>query len=338
MFIINNKTNKGVINMNDLKKVGLSALAGSLVAMSANAAEVSISGGASLGMYQESDNDKTLFYNNDSITFTVTGETDGGLVLTNTVELDASSAHAGGTDNAITTIEIPGAGTITYGRHGASSVVGGWDSVAPTAYEEVWDVTETKASAAASVIGGASGNGLWRYDSPSFSGVQFSASYDSTANTSTTNSTPVSGYADMGISVSPDMVEGLSLGYASGEFEEAAGRDIDVSTLWIKYAYGPVTVSYQDSENDGPSAAHSDESEEWGISYAVSDDLSVSYGQHEYNGGTDSATDMQESEGFSISYTMAGTTIAASFNDITNVAGSAAEDNEGYEINVSFAF
>ena len=54
--------------------------------------------------------------------------------------------------------------------------------------------------------------------------------------------------------------------------------------------------------------------------------------------GTDSATDLQESEGFSISYTMGGTTIAASFNDITNVAGSAAEDNEGYEVNVSFAF
>ena len=324
--------------MNDLKKVGLSALAGSLVAMSANAAEVSISGGASVGMYQESENDKTLFYNNDSITFTVTGETDAGLVITNTVELDASSAHAGGTDNAITTIEMPGAGTITYGRHGASSVLGGWDSIAPTAYEEVWDVTETSASAAASVIGGAGGNGLWRYDSPSMSGVQFSASYDSTANTSTTNSTPVGTYSDMGISISPEMVEGLSLGYAAGEYEESAGVDLEQSTVWVKYAYGPVTVSYQDSTSDGNTAANSDESEEWGISYAVSDDLSVSYGQHEMNVGTNSATDLQESEGFSISYTMGGTTIAASFNDIENIAASTAQDQEGYEVNVSFAF
>ena len=68
--------------MNKFKKVGLSALAGSLVAMSAQAAEISLSGGASVGMYQESENDKTLFYNNDSITFTVTGETDAGLVIT----------------------------------------------------------------------------------------------------------------------------------------------------------------------------------------------------------------------------------------------------------------
>ena len=56
--------------MNKFKKVGLSALAGSLVAMSAHAAEVSMSGGASVGMYQESEADKTLFYNNDSITKT----------------------------------------------------------------------------------------------------------------------------------------------------------------------------------------------------------------------------------------------------------------------------
>ena len=111
--------------MNKFKKVGLSALAGSLVAMSAHAAEVSMSGGASVGMYQESEADKTKFYNNDSITFTVTGETDGGIVITNTVELDASSAHTGGTDNAITTFAMDGLGTVTYGRHGASSVIGG---------------------------------------------------------------------------------------------------------------------------------------------------------------------------------------------------------------------
>ena len=36
--------------MNNMKKIGLSALAGSLVAMSAHAAEVSMSGGASLGI------------------------------------------------------------------------------------------------------------------------------------------------------------------------------------------------------------------------------------------------------------------------------------------------
>ena len=319
--------------MNKFKKVGLSALAGSLVAMSAHAAEVSMSGGASVGMYQESEADKTKFYNNDSITFTVTGETDGGITITNTIELDASSAHTGGTDNAITTFAMDGLGTITYGRHGASSVVGGWDSIAPTAYEEVWDAVETAASVANNVIGGKSGNGLWRYDSPTVSGVTFSASYDSTAETGS-----VSGYSDFGVQIAPEMVDGLSIGFASGEYEESAGVDIDVETVWVKYAYGPVTVSYQESEEDAATAANSNDSEEWGISYAVSDDLSISYGEHTHNDGLDSTANNQESTGMSISYTMSGVTIAASFNETANADNSSAEDNEGYEVNLSFAF
>jgi len=320
--------------MNKFKKVGLSALAGSLVAMSAHAAEVSMSGGASVGMYQESEADKTKFYNNDSITFTVTGETDGGIVITNTVELDASSAHTGGTDNAITTFAMDGLGTVTYGRHGASSVIGGWDSIAPTAYEEVWDAVETAASVANNVIGGKSGNGLWRYDSPTVSGVTFSASYDSTAETGS-----VSSYSDFGVQIAPEMVDGLSIGYAVGEYEETAAiGDQDVSTVWVKYAYGPVTVSYQESEEDATTAANSNDSEEWGISYAVSDDLSISYGEHTHNDGLDSSANDQESTGMSISYTMSGVTIAASFNETANADNSSAEDNEGYEINMSFAF
>jgi outer membrane protein OmpU len=320
--------------MNNFKKIGLSALAGSLVAMSAQAADISLSGGASIGMYQESENDKTLFYNNDSVTITVSGETDGGLSITNTMELDGSSAAAGGFDNSITKIGMDGIGTLTYGRHGASSVIGGWDSIAPTAYEEVWDVTETSASAANNVIGGKSGNGLFRFDSESMSGVTVSASYDSTAETGS-----VSSYSDMGVQIAPEMVDGLSIGYAVGEYEESAAiGDIDVSTMWIKYAYGSFTVSYQESEEDATTTANSNDSEEWGVSYAVTDDFSISYGQHEYNDGTDSSTDNQESSGFSASYTMAGTSISASFNETDNADSTTTEDNEGFEINVSFAF
>ena len=320
--------------MNKFKKIGLTALAGSLVSVSAQAAEVSLSGGVSVGMYQEAENNKTLFYNNDSVTLSMSGETDGGISITQTLELDGSSANAGGFDTSITTFAMDGLGTITYGRHGASSVIGGWDSIAPTAYEEVWDAVETAASVANNVIGGKSGNGLWRYDTPTISGVTFSASYDSTIETGS-----VSSYADMGVKIAPEAVEGLEIGYATGEFEETAAiGDVDVSTVYVKYAYGPVTVSYQESEEDATTSANSNDSEEWGISYAVSDDLSISYGEHTHNDGLDSSANNQESSGMSISYTMSGMTIAASFNETANADNSSAEDNEGYEINLSFAF
>ena len=55
--------------MNKYKKIGLSALAGSLVAVSAHAADVSLSGGASVAITSAFDSDKTGYYMNDSTFF-----------------------------------------------------------------------------------------------------------------------------------------------------------------------------------------------------------------------------------------------------------------------------
>ena len=61
------------------------------------------------------------------------------------------------------------------------------------------------------------------------------------------------------------------------------------------------------------------------ISYAVNDDFSVSYGQHEYDDGDTTLSD-QESSGFSASYTMGGTTVKAAFNETDNIRGVASND------------
>jgi len=62
----------------------------------------------------------------------------------------------------------------------------------------------------------------------------------------------------------------------------------------------------------------------------------VSYGEHTLDLG--SSTSDQESEGFSASYTMGGTSIKAAFNETANVAGVATTDRESYEIALVFAF
>ena len=156
---------------------------------------------------------------------------------------------------------MDGMGTITYGRHGASSVVGGWDSIAPTAYEEVWDVVETTASVANNVIGGTAGNGLWRYDSPDFNGVSVHASYRQGVNAASQSAgANVSAYNDLGIQISPEMVEGLTIGYAMGEVQESATVENDESTLFVTYATGPFTIGYQTSEVDGQTTTQDDES------------------------------------------------------------------------------
>ena len=324
--------------MNKYKKIGLSALAGSLVAMSASA-EVSLSGGASVTFTSTHDSDKTGYGMADSITAKYSGETDGGLTVTTSLELDGGANANSSFDSRSISIASEDMGTITFSGHGGDTVMSGFDDMMPTAYEEVFAITKNKSDAATGagnlVIAGQTANNTWRYDSPTVSGATFSVAYIS-ADTGTTAGR-ISSYSDMGIKIAPEAVEGLTLGYATGEYDKSSTTlGLDHTTMFATYAYGSLTVGYQDSEIDGPTAAASDESTSWAVSYAVSDDFSVSYGQHEYEQGTD--TDTQESSGFSASYTMGGTSIKAAFNSTDNIRAKASNDEDSFEIAVSFAF
>jgi outer membrane protein OmpU len=318
--------------MNKFKKIGLSALAGSLVAMSASAYEITMSGGASVAATTADDNAKTGYYMNDSITFTVSGETDGGLSITTKLELDGGANASSSFDNRSLAIAHDEFGTVTFSGHGGDSVLGGWDDVMPSAYEESFGLTTSPA-----VINGVSGDNLWRYDSPSFSGLTVHASYQSKEQTLSTGA-----YSDLGVQYVPEMMDGLSLGYAAGEVDESASlggvevTGIDESTMWVKYTTGGFTLGYQQSEADGATTTQDDESTSYGISYAVSDALSVSYGEHEMDLG--SSTSDQNSSGVSASYTMGGVAIKASFNETENVGGVATTDVENYEVALVFAF
>ena len=324
--------------MNKYKKIGLSALAGSLVAMSASA-EVTLSGGASVTFTSTHDSDKTGYGMADSITAKYSGETDGGLTITTSLELDGGANASSSFDNRSISIASDDMGTITFSGHGGDTVMSGFDDMMPTAYEEVFAITKNKSDAATGagnlVIAGQTANNTWRYDSPTVSGATFSVAYIS-ADTGTTAGR-ISSYSDMGIKIAPEAVEGLTLGYATGEYDKSSTTlGLDHTTMFATYAYGSLTVGYQDSEIDGPTAAASDESTSWAVSYAVSDDFSVSYGQHEYEQGTD--TDTQESSGFSASYTMGGTSIKAAFNSTDNIRAAASNDEDSFEIAISFAF
>jgi outer membrane protein OmpU len=316
--------------MNNLKKIGLSALAGSLVAFSANAGEMTVSGGANLYMSAGDETAKTTWSNDDHVTFSGSGELDNGMTVTYSLQLDGDEADDGVVDNHSITIDTNGSGTVTYSGHGGDTVMGGMDDKTPNAYEEAWDsLTQTGTD---SVINGVGGNDIIRYDSPSFSGAQVHASVRMNS------AVGVGGvYNDFGVTFSPEMVEGLTLGYAFGETEETAGTAIDDSTFYVTYAFGPVTIGYQESESDAATATNSDESETFGISYQITDEFSVSYNTHDYNDGA--WTSDEEYSGISASYTMGGITIAGHMNEVENRGGSStAADVEGYELNLGFAF
>ena len=74
-----------------------------------------------------------------------------------------------------------------------------------------------------------------------------------------------------------------------------------------------------------------------GVSYAVSDDLSVSVNSStiDYEATT---KDDQEATSVSFSHTSGGMTISGSYGTMDNVAGTSTADNTAYEINFKFAF
>ena len=326
--------------MNNFKKIGLSALAGSLVAMSAHAGDMSVTGTSALYIANSDENTKTGYSMSDSVTFSGSTELDNGLTYSFSLELDGDSSSEQqtsiGTDGASNVVDSHSIslssdsfGTLTFAGHGGTGVLDAWDDVTPNAYEESWDIVS---GADANRVNGTTADNSFGYVSPSMSGVTLHASYytPSSGNAST--------YQDFGIKMSPKMVEGLEVGYAFGTSEATAGTEVDESTMYIKYAVGAVTVGYQTSEFDAPTAAASNDSDMWGISYAVSDSFSIAYNQSEFDIG--GAADDQKSTGISASYTMGGITVAGAMNSTDNIAGSTATtaDKDAYEMSVSFAF
>ena len=330
---------KGVINMNILKKVSLTALGTSLIATSAFAGAMDVTGSAGITLNNQSNHTSSNgFTMTDEITFTGSGELDNGMTVTVSMQLDDNaSGNSSNMDNRSVKIETADMGTLTFYGHGGDSALSAVDDVMPTAYGESWDViglaaADVTAGQAAKFtsIAGNTGNSSFMYNAPEMvDGLGINVSYNPS------NSSEPNGSVSWAVAYTG--VEGLTIGYAQDE--SGASTTNDYETAYVKYAYGPITVGIQSSENDEDGgSSNDDELEIMGITYAVSDDLTIGYTQSEYNAG-DKALD-QESSNISVSYTTGGITIAAAMVEMDNVGGSSAarDDIEGYEIDVSFAF
>ena len=325
--------------MNNFKKIGLTALGTSLIATSAYAGALSVSGSASITL---SGKDKGTagngFSMGDSVTFSGSGELDNGFNVTVSYELDSNETATGNMDSRSVVIDTNGMGIITFAGHGGSSAMGAVDDVMPTAYGESFDIIsatmDTGGKTGTNIynsIGSAGSNNMFHYsNSDLMDGLKLSLSYVPAGTGEASSSTDVA--------VEYTGVEGLTLGYAQGENNATAGSETDNDTMYIKYAFGPLTVGVQESEIDASTAAASDEFSAAGITYQVNDDLTIGYTESAYNAG-DKGVD-QESTNFSISYTMGSMTLAAAFVDEENRGGetTAVNDISGYAIDLAFAF
>ena len=329
--------------MNNLKKIGLTALAGCLAVTSVQATTLTASGSASIGFGgADKGTSANGFYMNDEVTFSGSGELDNGWNVTLSMQLDNNeNLGTKNFDNRSITIDMGDAGTFAFGGHGLDSVVGGVDDVMPTAYGETWDIigndidnggVTATASTLFGAIGSAGSDNMMRYDNTTaVEGLKISASYVPSGTGEVESS------VDYGLEYTG--YDGLTIGYAMGENNAAGGAgNTDNDTMYVKYAYGPVTVGYQKSEIDGNTANATDEWDAFGITYAVSDAISVGYAESTYDAG-DKAPD-QENSNLSVSYTAGGMTLAAGFAEEKNRGGVATAVNnvKGYDISLAFAF
>ena len=315
--------------MNNLKKVGLTALAGALVSVSANAADLSVTGGASISFAgEEKQSTGNGWSMNNGVTFSASVEQDNGWNITVTQVLNDDDVGSNQVfDTRSLAIDMGDTGTLTFYGTGGSGAVSAIDDTTPTAGEESWD----DVTGADSVPGGPTGNNMFHYSNSSLmDGVTVVASY--TPSNGTTELESSSDYA-----VKYTGIDGLTVGAGAGE-DNSAAATIDSSVFYANYATDMgISVGYSVSENDSETANSDVDFTALGISYAVSEDVSVSLNTstHEYE---DSTKSDQEATGISISYTMGSMTFKANHNQIDNLAGTATSDRSGYAMSLGFAF
>jgi len=323
--------------MNNFKKIGLTALAGSLVATSVYAGEISVAGSASLRMsnHAGTDGGKTMAMGNQ-LTFTGSGEMDNGMNVALSFILDqgddAPSATAsnetavlGGSpfDSHSITISSDAMGSVVFAGEGASSAQ---NTIDTTAAGDIWDNTfasYTKATNASA------GSKTLTWTLPSMvDGLGVVTSY---------NGSSAGEEGTIGYALTYTGVEGLSVSYGVGEVGDTTagtgGREI--TTYKASYAFGPVTAAMSMNDYDITGSTPNEEQSSYKISYTVSDELSVSYGSETHE--TVGQTYDEEFEQISVSYTTGGLTASVSQTDATNASGSG-DEQEKWNVGLSFAF
>jgi len=310
--------------MNKMKKVGLTALAASLVSVSAHA--VDISGGSSLSYNAGNDGIQGNPWSmNDNLTFTWGGELDNGFTVDMSFLLDNSDGNAAQIfDNRTLAIGMGGAGTLTFWGQAGSGVVGSFDDRTPNAYEESWNSADSPNQ-------GHSASNMFYYTN-NLDVATLHASY-------TPQGSGASASSEFGIVV--NAIDNLELYAAIGTDNGNGGAGVDNTIVGAKYTMGGATIGYQVNDADSEASDGDEQFTAWSISYAVSEDLSISYGSSSLDYETASTED-QDATGISASYTMGSMTLAGVMNSIDNqgpgATGNTDTNADTYEINLSFAF
>jgi len=328
--------------MNNLKKVGLTALAGSMVAFSAQALDMSVSGQAKITYVDEGEGSagRTDVTGNpygfdQTLAFNGSGDTALGTVSVMHVYNNATGAAS----SSLLTIDMGDAGTVTLdsgvGAAGAGTIKDKMPRAAGA--EQSWDDTDGDAYFITT-----SNSGEWGY-SNSIAGLNVSLSYAKNGGgmSGDDNNTDAGDDSDKSIAITTTLMDGLNVGVGMAETDSTTSLQIkNSSTAFATYAAGPMTFGVQKTVIDDVAGGQDADSMLYGVALNINENASISYNYRdvELGDGVLTTEKDQKDTGIAASYTMGNMTVSAFNNKSDDVGGTSGREDEVTQVTLSFAF
>ena len=312
--------------MTNIKKIGLTALAGTLAATSAYAGALDVSGAAkvtfkSLDTTEHTQNNYSM---SQAITFAGSGDLDNGMAISYSYTMTNAVFSASSLK-----LDMGDMGSLHFAEGTSPAGIGAYRDKMPTAGEEVWDDLDGETNGA----GNFASNGTIGYNG-SFGMMGVSASYNKNASTATST---LDGSAFSVVLHAAPTDESMVFYGIGEESNTTKNTGTDKYVIGGTYVMGAGTVGLQQTGVDVSAANGDMDRLHASASFAVNENLSLSYGLSTVSFENATLVD-QEDSGVAVSYTMGSMTLGGSWNSSDNVSGTAGTDDTHTEIGLSFAF
>ena len=308
--------------MTNIKKIGLSALAGSLAATSAFAGALDVTGAAKLTYVSQDETEVTgnPYSMSKGITFAGSGDLDNGMTINYSYTMSDAAFSASSLK-----LDMGDMGVASFGSESSPHGINAYTDKMPTAGEQVWDDLDGQANGLAEIEDA----GILGYGN-SIGDIGVSISYQP-------GGTGMSESSKSGV-VSFNGVEGVSLFLGMGDKAGASvNTGTDLMTMGGTYTSGAITAGLQLTDTDVSAVNGDNERLHAAVSFAVNENMSVSFGMSTIEFENTAKVD-QEDSGFAVSYTMGSMTVAAFANASDNVSGTSGTDDSVKEVSIAFAF
>jgi len=341
-----NKHNKKELIMNKITKLGVSALCGSLAAVSAaNAGDLAVTGGVDM-TWISMDDEQTgnPIGIGSNVTFSGSGELDNGWGVALSIAYTNQAAYS----STNVTVTVPSLGDIVVTQGGTGTGIDRMDDVTPNVWEEAY---ASGLSTGINTISGASGGaGLEFTPNMLPDGMTARVSYSPDVSGSSlndkgfsgTSTTQGSGYdVTLVLSDAVTGMSGLTIGGGISEVDREAGDDIEEETLYATYAVGGFTLGYQMSTEDLGTTSNEQkyENDGYGITFNVNDDLSIGYNHYESK-QTSTTSVTAEASSVQVAYSAGGASVRVMRAQADNMdySTAASQDRENTIVSIALAF